>query len=194
MGNVFLLPTCRGWWAKKTRFILPTLQKNVFGLNLMALTYSFQVILIDRSDIGAGEFDIEYNYEQVQWETGNASGGNSVRVGYSNGSDVNFELEGSAVNGALIDGGPNALIGHELNSGIDSRYLFFVRGGLVPGTLQFSGANYSVNENGGSATITVTRVGGSSGAISVGYSSTGGTATAGGDYLVPDGVCNPMPV
>jgi hypothetical protein len=154
---------------------------------------SFQVILIDRSDIGAGAFDIEYNYEQVQWETGDASGGSgglggsSVRVGYSNGSDVNFELEGSAVNGALIDGGPNALISHELNSGIDGRYLFFVRGGLVAGTLQFSEANYSVNENSGSATITVTRIGGSDGAISVDYTFSGGTATAGSDYSAVSG-------
>src|SRR5262249_8619029 len=38
-----------------------------------------------------------------------------------------------------------------------------------PGTLQFSNASYSVNENGGTATITVTRTGGSDGAVSVNY-------------------------
>jgi hypothetical protein len=52
----------------------------------------FQVLLVDRSDIGAGDFDIIFNYNQIQWETGEASGGtnglggDSARVGYSNGN------------------------------------------------------------------------------------------------------------
>ena len=50
------------------------------------------------------------------------------------------------------------------------------------GALQFSAAAYSVNENGGSATITVTREGGSDGAVSVPYATKKGTARAGSDY------------
>ncbi len=55
------------------------------------------------------------------------------------------------------------------------------------GTLQFSLANYSVNENAGRATISVKRTGGSGGAVSVAYATGNGTATAGtllqsGDY------------
>ncbi|MEW6419423.1 MAG: Calx-beta domain-containing protein, partial [Nitrospirota bacterium] len=50
------------------------------------------------------------------------------------------------------------------------------------GTLQFSSATYSVNENGGSAVITVTRTGGSNGAVSVNYATANGTAIAGSDY------------
>jgi hypothetical protein len=102
---------------------------------------TFQLVLVDRSDIGAGDFDMEFNYDQVQWETGNASGGvnglggTSVAVGYSNGaagaSNVSFQLPGSFVNGALIDGGPNALISSSLNSNVAGRYLFNVRGGVV---------------------------------------------------------------
>lgn len=56
-----------------------------------------------------------------------------------------------------------------------------------PGTLQFSASTYSVNENGGSATITVTRTGGSSGAVSVNYATGGGSATAGDDYVTTSG-------
>jgi hypothetical protein len=53
----------------------------------------------------------------------------------------------------------------------------------VPGTLQFSLANYSVAEDGsGTATITVTRAGGSTGAVGVSYATSNGTATAGSDY------------
>ena len=50
------------------------------------------------------------------------------------------------------------------------------------GTLQFSAATYSVAENGGSATITITRTGGSTGAVGVTVSTSNGTATAGSDY------------
>jgi hypothetical protein len=38
---------------------------------------------------------------------------------------------GSLVNGALIDGGPNALVGNSLNSNVLGQYNFFVRGGVV---------------------------------------------------------------
>ncbi len=50
------------------------------------------------------------------------------------------------------------------------------------GTIAFKNSNYSVNESGPSATITVSRTGGSSGAVSVNYASANGTATAGSDY------------
>lgn len=101
---------------------------------------SFQLILIDRSDIGVGDFDIEFNYDQIQWEAGNASGGSgglggiSAAAGYSNGLPgddlVFYELPGSLVNGALLDGGPEALT-EDSNVGVDGRYLFNVRNGEV---------------------------------------------------------------
>ena len=56
-----------------------------------------------------------------------------------------------------------------------------------PGTLQFSAQSYDVNENGGSVTLSVTRTGGSSGAVSVGYSDIDGTAEAGVDYQTNSG-------
>ncbi|MCY7346197.1 MAG: hypothetical protein LH614_08225, partial [Pyrinomonadaceae bacterium] len=55
------------------------------------------------------------------------------------------------------------------------------------GALQFSGATYSANENGGTATITVTRSGGSDGAVGVNYATSNGTATAGSDYTATNG-------
>jgi len=57
-----------------------------------------------------------------------------------------------------------------------------------PGSFSFSIANYSVNENGGVANITVQRTGGSAGAASVEYATVGGgTATAGSDYASTNG-------
>jgi len=51
-----------------------------------------------------------------------------------------------------------------------------------PGTLQLSAPTYSVAENGGSATITITRAGGSAGAVGVTLATSNGTATAPADY------------
>jgi len=101
---------------------------------------TFQLVIIDRSDRGAGDFDFEFNYDQIQWETGDASGGSgglggfSARAGYANGSGLPgtfLELTGSAVNGALLDSGPNALIASSLNSNELGRYLFTVINGVV---------------------------------------------------------------
>jgi hypothetical protein len=98
----------------------------------------FQLLVVDRSDVGAGDFDIYFNYDQIQWETGDASGGSgglggySARAGYSNGTDAAYELPGSAINGAFLDGGPNALAEHSnLEQFLAGRYLFEVRNGEV---------------------------------------------------------------
>jgi len=57
----------------------------------------------------------------------------------------------------------------------------------IPGNLQFSKPRYKVNENVGSAIITVERVGGSDGAVSVDYATSNDTASAGSDYIRASG-------
>lgn len=52
----------------------------------------------------------------------------------------------------------------------------------TPGTLQFSAATYSVNESAGSATLQITRTGGSDTSVVATVSLTAGTATAGQDF------------
>jgi hypothetical protein len=78
----------------------------------------FQVLLISRPDTGAGNFDIEFNYGSILWETGDLSGGtnglggSSAHVGYSAGTGAtgtSAELPGSGVPGSFLDGGPDAL-------------------------------------------------------------------------------------
>jgi hypothetical protein len=58
--------------------------RQAFGVNWIDVGYfssrtdklnQFQLVLIDRSDTGAGNFDIEFNYGNILWETGEASGG-----------------------------------------------------------------------------------------------------------------------
>ena len=129
--------------------------RNAFGANYTNVGYynsennkinDFQIVLIDRTDTGAGNFDIEFNYDKVQWETGSARtslgtnglGGNSARIGYSNGlsgaANKSFELAGSGVNGAFLDGGPagTSPIANSFNSdGVLGRYTFNAREGAV---------------------------------------------------------------
>jgi len=94
----------------------------------------FQVILIDRSDIAVGDFDIEFNYDSIGWDRGDVSP-EPAHVGYTDGSGdpgTNYEFAGSGVNGAFYDSGPagTSLI-HNTNVGLDGRYLFTVRSGVV---------------------------------------------------------------
>jgi hypothetical protein len=56
-----------------------------------------------------------------------------------------------------------------------------------PGRTSFSASNFSVNESAGTATISVTRTGGTSNPASVDFATTGGTATPGTDYSVTPG-------
>ena len=58
---------------------------------------------------------------------------------------------------------------------------------LNPGTLQFQSNGYNVGENGSFVTVTVTRTGGSDGAVGVNYTTGSGTATAGADFTTTSG-------
>ena len=100
---------------------------------------SFQLLLVDR---GAGTFDIVFNYDSVQWETGDASGGSGglggfpARAGYSDGSgfvDQSYEIAGSGVSGAFLDGNyATGLARTRRGSAQNGRHVFGVRNGLPP--------------------------------------------------------------
>ena len=57
----------------------------------------------------------------------------------------------------------------------------------IPGDVRFDVDAYSIAEEGGSITITITRSGGSDGQITVDYATANGTATAGADYVAASG-------
>jgi hypothetical protein len=104
---------------------------------------NFQLVLIDRSDIAAGDADIEFNYDRIVWEAGTASdsdgnglGGSTARVGWSNGTGEEgtfFEFEGSGVAGAFLDDGPaeTSLIRNSRGSSTLGRYVFTIRNGSI---------------------------------------------------------------
>jgi hypothetical protein len=135
-----------------------------FSVNTSVLNY-FQMVLIDRSDVATGAFDIEFNYDQVQWDSGQASGGDasclnggSAHAGYSNGSAASsFEIPGSGINNAFLDSNAaTGLVNHSLGTTQLGRYIFSVRNGqpTTPTTLttslsagEQSGASVTVPSN-----------------------------------------------
>lgn len=117
--------------------------RNAFGITWPNVGYyqmhsdkrnTFQLVLIDRSDISPGDFDMEFNYEKIRWETGDVDGsggfgGYSAHAGFALGTE-HYELPGSGVNGALLDSNPETgLKHHSLGTCKPGRYLFQFRGG-----------------------------------------------------------------
>ena len=98
---------------------------------------SVQLLLVRRDDTGsARNFDMILNYGQVEWESGEASGGIDglggfpARVGYSNGGSLSFELSGSNTPGAFLDTSPNGLVHRSIGSSTAGRIVIPVRGGV----------------------------------------------------------------
>jgi Ca2+-binding RTX toxin-like protein len=92
---------------------------------------SFQLQLYDR---GNGDFDIAFRYEDINWTTGEASGGDSnglggtiARAGFSAGDGSNFYELAASGNQATMLG----LEGAEGNSGVDGLWAFQVRNGIT---------------------------------------------------------------
>jgi uncharacterized repeat protein (TIGR01451 family) len=117
---------------------------------------SFQLLLVDRSDVGVGNFDIVFNYDKIQWEAGNASGGSgglggtSAAAGFSAGTGVDgtfFQQPGSLVNGALLDTNQNSgLIQNSRNTLQLGRYIFPVRNGAAPAGGTIGGTVFGPDE------------------------------------------------
>jgi hypothetical protein len=130
---------------------------------------NFQVILVDRPDLGTGvhgdDFQIEFNYNSMQWDAGTYSGGNAnctgspnadaAAVGYSDGTQTTghwYQLPGSQTSGALLDSNTTSgLIYNDLNSNtatsvpasaspVPGRYIFSVTNGqpVTPTTITTS--------------------------------------------------------
>lgn len=109
-----------------------------FGSQVHTNHGSFQLVVIDRSDTGLNNFDFEFNYDLISWETGQASGGDAnglggscAHAGYTNGAGTYFEFPGSGVCGAFLDGGVNGLPQHSIGSPVSGRYVFSARAGQV---------------------------------------------------------------
>jgi Ca2+-binding RTX toxin-like protein len=73
-----------------------------------------------------------------------------------------------------------------------TNYAFNIKldGPPVPGTIQFGSSSYEVNEDAGTANLTLVRTGGSDGAVSVTVNHTGGTAENSADFTFVPTIVN----
>ena len=151
---------------------------------------SFQLILIDRSIIGsAGDFDAEFNYNLILWETGNASsgvngfGGQVARVGITNGINSTIETQYSGETLKQLDfipaGFTNAgtknyvsgLIYRKRNSTVPGRLVFQFRGGNLLDALQVNaGPDLTPASNTSTVTVTGTASDPEGGAVTTAWS------------------------
>lgn len=97
---------------------------------------AFQVLLIQRPDLGQGDWDMEFNYGPLTWESGQASGGDGdclngvpARAGYTSGAGPSCEIDGSGASGALLSDDPvTGLSNTSFNSTVTGRHVFHVAG------------------------------------------------------------------
>ena len=123
------------------------------------VTNSFQLLLVEHAESGPGDFDLVFNYDRIDWETGDASGGadgrggTSAHAGFSNGTGnagSSFEIAGSGQVGALLDGGARSLTGTSTGSAVAGRHRFAVRSGAAPTTTYVAlGDSYQSGEGTG---------------------------------------------
>lgn len=115
--------------------------------------------LVFRYTVKNGDFD----YDGIEVGTSISNNGGTIRDALGNNA-------AEALNG--IGGTPGILV--------DTT--------PIPGILQFDPTSLTINENAGSATLTVTRTDGTDGIVTADYTVTGGTATGGGiDYALEPG-------
>ena len=107
----------------------------------------------------------------------NITGNLNANFALSSPSGTNFFLGGEAIP-----------LGAALGT-LTTAPLTIIDDNSTPGVLSFSSPNYYVIDNAGTATITVTRTGGSDGVVQVSYATGNGTATNGIDYT---GVTNTL--
>jgi hypothetical protein len=123
-----------------------------------------------------------------------ASGFNCSRIPHFSNPSISYNNSGFYGSAVLATTG-NASNAHERQALNDTRETTSnFRTALLsftgPGIVAFLPAAYTVAEGGGSVTLTVGRHVGSTGAISVAYSTANGSATAGADYTTTSGTLN----
>jgi len=98
---------------------------------------AFQLILTDRSEIAPGDFDVEFRYEQLEWTTGNFSGGSGglggtpAQVGFDAGDWTHFYKHPDSMTGEILN------LVNTSNVDEDGVWRFEIRSGIIvpPGNI-----------------------------------------------------------
>jgi hypothetical protein len=118
----------------------------------------------------------------LEWADGDASSKTfdvALSTAKAFAGNKTFSVTLSDPRSGITLGSPNSAVVTITGSGV-----------AAAGSLQLSAASYSVSQSSGTLKISVNRVSGTSGAISVAYATTDGTAVAGKDYTTAKGTLN----
>lgn len=113
-------------------------------------------------------------------------GGQKIAENDDGGAGTNARIPADSGYYTLTQAGTYVILATTYN-GANGSYSLSVTAPQSSGTVNFSQSTYSVQENGGSAKITVNRSGSTSGTASVSYATSNGSATAGSDYSTTSG-------
>lgn len=121
----------------RTVFVVSWPDVGYYGSHTDKLN-TFQLVLVSRDDVATGDFDIEFNYGTVTWESGddngtNGLGGDSVLVGYSAGTiSTTYARPGSGIPGSFLDTNlTTGLVYGTQSATVSGRYIYQVRSGVV---------------------------------------------------------------
>ena len=137
-----------GTYAGHAAFAATWTEVGYFSLGTDLLN-TFQIVLVDRSDLAMGDFDIYLNYGQIQWELSGGLGGSAAVAGFSAATGATgtfFQIPGSLTPGSFIDGGTLPLVSGT-NDGQPGQFEFDIRG------LSFATGNASGVSNNGNQTL-----------------------------------------
>ena len=119
------------------------------------------------------------NSRLLSWDTGD-------RILLNNLPDGTSHPDGATLFSSVVAERPSQSLDKDV-IGLDKEIAIVTSMPLAAGSLQFSAASFSVAESGASVAISVTRTGGSAGAVSVDYATSDGSASAGSDYTASAG-------
>lgn len=101
------------------------------------ITNDFQVVLRNRGDTGAGNFDVENRYDRLLWTTGDASGGSGgfggtpAQAGFDAGDGTNFLALPGSFTGSVVN--LQNTTNTPANVDIDGLWAIAIRNGALPG-------------------------------------------------------------
>ena len=94
---------------------------------------TFEVILVSRTDLGIGNFDVFFKYGSMNWDHSSSNEFGAV-VGFHNGNSTSplfYQAPGSGSAGAFLDGGTNSLF-NATNTGSAGSLLLQSVGSATP--------------------------------------------------------------
>lgn len=152
------------------------------------------IMTVSRSNGTTGAVSVSYSSSNGSATAGADYTAVSGTLSWTDGESTNKSFAVPIFDDVLVEGNENFSVSLSSPAGGATLGTVATATGTIidieAGQLQFTSSSYSVDENGGSLTISVSRVGGDLGAISVDYGTTNISATSGVDFGLTSGTLN----